>query len=290
MGSASCVLLVNSRPSTCGRRQGAGAVDHDRQASVFSLVALASLAVSDEPKDAKWFILDSTVAVSSVLHGWVNAILKHHIEERGLTLTAVTVTYCRCHECFAPNLAQPAVDAPRNPKGYLYSAAMTVCLVIMTWVVALLYTYRQRVWPHSSGPCLLLEVPAYVDSGDKHREEKPASEQAVAFTLTGSTEKAEGEEQSATKSTGGAGEIGIIAPAACPSHQKSNHQCPVDCSLCSYYALCSCLVTVLEDTFEYPALLAAMAWVSRDKLSLTVQTWTFSSSSMILRSLQRRLP
>lgn len=131
------VLLVNFAADLWVSRAAAITI-----ASAFNFTALVILAVWDVPEAAKWFAFSvtySAVAVSSVLYGWANAILKDHIEERALTLTAMTLI-ATATTAFVPNLTYPTVDAPRYPKGYLYSAVMTVCLVIMTWLVALLYT------------------------------------------------------------------------------------------------------------------------------------------------------
>lgn len=110
-------------------------------ASAFNFTALVILSIWYVPEAAKWFAFSvtySSVAVSSVLYGWANAILKDHIEERALTITMMTVVGTATN-AFVPNLTYPTVDAPRYPKGYIYSAVMVVCLVAMSWIIALLF-------------------------------------------------------------------------------------------------------------------------------------------------------
>ncbi|KAF3760952.1 hypothetical protein M406DRAFT_73409 [Cryphonectria parasitica EP155] len=110
-------------------------------ASAFNFTALVILSVWDVPEAAKWFAFSvtySSVAVSSVLYGWANAILRDNIEERALTLTLMTAVGTATN-AFVPNLTYPTVEAPRYPKGYVFSAVMVVCLVIMTWIMSLLF-------------------------------------------------------------------------------------------------------------------------------------------------------
>lgn len=110
-------------------------------ASVFNFTALVILSVWNVPEAAKWFAFSvtySAVAVSSVLYGWANSILKDSNEERALTLTIMTAVGTATN-AFVPNFVYPTVEAPRYPKGYLYTAVMVGCMVIMTWVVNLLF-------------------------------------------------------------------------------------------------------------------------------------------------------
>lgn len=111
-------------------------------ASAVNFTALVLLAAWDEvPEAAKWFAFSvtySAVAVSSVLYGWANAILQDNAEERGLTLTVMTLAGTATN-AFVPNLVYPTVEAPRYPKGYVFSAVMVVCLVVSTWGVFFLF-------------------------------------------------------------------------------------------------------------------------------------------------------
>lgn len=109
-------------------------------ASAFNLSALVILAIWNVPEAAKWYaysVTYSSVSVSSVLYGWSNAILKDNIEERAVTLTIMTIVGTATN-AFVPNLVYPTVEAPRYPKGYLFSAIMVVCMVITTWIIFLL--------------------------------------------------------------------------------------------------------------------------------------------------------
>ncbi|KAJ9144612.1 Major facilitator superfamily transporter [Pleurostoma richardsiae] len=110
-------------------------------ASAFNFTGLVILATWHVPEAAKWFAFSvsySSVAVSSVLYGWANVILRDNIEERSLTLVLMT-TIATSTNAWIPLLVYPTVEAPRFPRGYVYSACMVVCLVTMTQVVRLLF-------------------------------------------------------------------------------------------------------------------------------------------------------
>ncbi|KAF3025052.1 MFS transporter (Seo1) [Neopestalotiopsis sp. 37M] len=110
-------------------------------ASAVNFTGLVILAVWNVPESAKWFAFSvgySSVAVSSVLYGWANVILKDNIEERSLTLILMTAIATSTN-AWIPLFVYPTVEAPRYPKGYVYSASMVVCLVIMTQIVRVLF-------------------------------------------------------------------------------------------------------------------------------------------------------
>ncbi|KUI56672.1 putative transporter SEO1 [Cytospora mali] len=110
-------------------------------ASTINFTAMVILAIWDVPEAAKWYafsVMYSAVAVSSVLYGWANVILKDNIEERALTLVLMTAIATSTN-AWIPLLVYPTVESPRFPKGYVYSSVMIVCLVVMTWIVSLLF-------------------------------------------------------------------------------------------------------------------------------------------------------
>lgn len=106
-------------------------------ACAWNFTGLVILTVWDVPESAKWFAFSTnyaSVAVSSVLYGWANVILRHNVEERALTLIFMTAIATSTN-AWIPLLVFPTVEAPRFPKGYPYAAANVVCLVIMTQIV-----------------------------------------------------------------------------------------------------------------------------------------------------------
>ncbi|KAI7785956.1 transporter SEO1 [Diaporthe eres] len=110
-------------------------------ASAFNFTGLVILAVWNVPETAKWFAFSvsySAVAVSSVLYGWANIMLKDNIEERALTLLLMTAIATSTNAGI-PLFVYPTVESPRFPKGYVYSACMVVCLVTMTHIISYLF-------------------------------------------------------------------------------------------------------------------------------------------------------
>jgi hypothetical protein len=114
-------------------------------ACVWNFIGLIILTIWDVPESAKWFAFSTnyaSVAVSSVLYGWANTILRHNVEERALTLILMTAIATSTN-AWVPLLVFPTVEAPRFPRGYPYAAANVVCLVIMTQVVRILYNREE---------------------------------------------------------------------------------------------------------------------------------------------------
>jgi MFS family permease len=110
-------------------------------ASAINFTGLVILSIWNVPEAAKWFAFSvgySAVAVSSVLYGWANVVLKDNIEERSLTLILMTAIATSTN-AWIPLFTYPTVEAPRFPKGYVFSAVMVVCLVVMTQIVRVLF-------------------------------------------------------------------------------------------------------------------------------------------------------
>ncbi|KAF7556503.1 hypothetical protein G7046_g6275 [Stylonectria norvegica] len=110
-------------------------------ASAINFTGLVILAIWNVPEAAKWFAFSvsySAVAVSSVLYGWANVILRNNSEARALTLILMTAI-ATSTQAWIPLLVYPTVEAPRFPRGYVYSASMVVVLVLMTQVIRHLF-------------------------------------------------------------------------------------------------------------------------------------------------------
>ncbi len=110
-------------------------------ASAVNFSGLVILAVWDVPETAKWYAFSvsySSVAVSSVLYGWANVILRDNNEERSLTLILMTAIATSTN-AWIPLLVYPTIEAPRFPKGYVFSASIVICLVIMTQIIRIIF-------------------------------------------------------------------------------------------------------------------------------------------------------
>ncbi|TIA13627.1 MFS general substrate transporter [Aureobasidium pullulans] len=100
----------------------------------WNLLGVVILLIWNVPESAKFFAFNtsySSVAMSSVLYGWANDILKHDVNERSFTLVALNA------------IAQSTtiVEAPRYVKGFSFTAASAICLIAMTWIM---YYFHQR--------------------------------------------------------------------------------------------------------------------------------------------------
>lgn len=116
-------------------------------ACLWNLTGLIILTIWKVPESAKWFAFSTnyaSVAVSSVLYGWANIILRHNVEERALTLILMTAIATSTN-AWIPLLVYPTVEAPRFPKGYPYSAANVICLILMTQIVRVIYNKEEYV-------------------------------------------------------------------------------------------------------------------------------------------------
>ncbi|KAI8313746.1 putative transporter SEO1 [Colletotrichum sp. SAR11_59] len=150
-------------------------------ASAVNFTGLVILAVWNVPEAAKWFAFStsySAVAVSSVLYGWANVILKNNIEERALTLILMTAIATSTN-AWIPLFVYPTVEAPRFPKGYVYSAVMVVCLVVTTQVVrVLLGTQGEKRQPKSQNSSVAEGISTSVE-GDHDRKTSSSRIEAV---------------------------------------------------------------------------------------------------------------
>ena len=122
-------------------------------AHTWNLIGLIILIVWDVPKSAKWFAFNTTyssVAMSSVLYGWANDILKHDPDVRSFMLIAMN-SISQSTTAWTPLLVYKTVEAPRFTKGYSFTAAISVCLIGMSWVIKYLHDRQECVFP---SPCL----------------------------------------------------------------------------------------------------------------------------------------
>ncbi|KAI4853461.1 MFS general substrate transporter [Aureobasidium sp. EXF-8845] len=122
-------------------RPGAITIAHS-----WNLIGVVILLVWDVPKAAKFFAYNtsySAVAMSSVLYGWANDILKHDINERSLTLVAMNAI-AQSTTVWTPLIFWKTVEAPRFAKGFSFTAAMAICLIGMTWIVHFLHQRQER--------------------------------------------------------------------------------------------------------------------------------------------------
>ncbi|GME62927.1 MFS transporter [Neofusicoccum parvum] len=115
-------------------------------ACVWNLIGLIILSVWNVPESALWFAFNtmySAVALSSVLYGWANDILRHHPDERSFMLIAMNAI-SQSTTAWTPLLVFKTVEAPRFPKGYPFVAASAFACILMTFVVRYLHNREEE--------------------------------------------------------------------------------------------------------------------------------------------------
>ncbi|RAL58861.1 hypothetical protein DID88_009281 [Monilinia fructigena] len=112
----------------------------------WNIIGLVILVIWNVPESAKWFAFSTTYsapAMSSVLHGWVNTQLRSSPAERSFTLVLITVI-SQSTTAWTPLLVYPTVEAPRYPKGFAFTLASAILLIISTHLLQL---YLKRKEP-----------------------------------------------------------------------------------------------------------------------------------------------
>lgn len=119
-------------------------------ARLLNLTGLIILSIWNVPEASKWFAYSTTYSaysVAPVLYGWANSILRHNVEERALTLVIMTAIRVSTN-AWIPLLIYPTIDAPKFPKGFPFSAAMVVGLLMVTQVIRILDNREEYVAVH----------------------------------------------------------------------------------------------------------------------------------------------
>lgn len=109
-------------------------------AHTWNMLGLVILVVWNVPEPAKWFAFATTyasVAMSSVLYGWVNHQLRGSPAERAFVLVLINAV-AQSTTAWTPLLVFPTVEGPRFPKGYSYTLANAICLIAMAHGIQML--------------------------------------------------------------------------------------------------------------------------------------------------------
>lgn len=105
--------------------------------SLWNVTGLIMLVVWDIPEGAKWFAFATMYwsnALSSVLHGWVNTILRDSPEQRSFTLVLITII-AQSSTAWTPLLTFPTVESPNYPKGFSFCLGCAVSLIVATHIL-----------------------------------------------------------------------------------------------------------------------------------------------------------
>jgi hypothetical protein len=134
-------------------------------AHIVNITSMTILVVWNVPESAKWFAFNIyffDIAMSSVLYGWANDILRHNKQQRAIALvvmnTAPTVI-----RAWIGLLVFKTVESPRFTKGYSFCLANSICLIGWTLLVRRLYIKDEyvfssgvvRIWPAYIFVCVI---------------------------------------------------------------------------------------------------------------------------------------
>ncbi|KAI1491257.1 major facilitator superfamily domain-containing protein [Biscogniauxia mediterranea] len=100
----------------------------------WNIIGLIILVIWKVPESALWFAfatIYSAYSMSSVLHGWVNTLLRDSPAERSFALVLIN-TISQSTTAWTPLLVFPTVEAPRYPKGFGFCLACSVVLIAST--------------------------------------------------------------------------------------------------------------------------------------------------------------
>lgn len=113
-------------------------------AHTWNIIGLVILVIWEVPESAKWFAFATTyssVAMSSVLYGWVNHQLRGNPAERAFVLVLINAV-AQSTTAWTPLLVFQTVEGPRFTKGYSFVLANAICLIAMAHVIRVLLKRR----------------------------------------------------------------------------------------------------------------------------------------------------
>jgi hypothetical protein len=106
-------------------------------AHIWNIIGLIILVVWGLSESTLWFAFLTTyssVAMSSVLYGWINSQLRASPVERALTLIVVN-TIAQSTTAWTPLLVFKTVEGPRFTKGYSFVLGNAICLILLAHVI-----------------------------------------------------------------------------------------------------------------------------------------------------------
>ncbi|KAG4415635.1 hypothetical protein IFR04_011249 [Cadophora malorum] len=115
-------------------------------AYIMNSLGLIIIIIWEVTEPGLWFAFNTTYfanAISSVIYGWAQNILRHSPEQRAFTLVMINAI-CQSTTAWTLIWTFPTVEAPRFTKGYSFVVACAIMLIVMTWVVKYLHDKQER--------------------------------------------------------------------------------------------------------------------------------------------------
>lgn len=122
-------------------------------AEIFVLTSNAILAKWDVPESAMWFafmISFFCIAISSVVYGWLNDIMRYDPQERSIVLCAVNM-FSNQSTAWTKPLVFKTSTQPRYHTGYIYTACNSAALLVWSYVTLFFYKRQERKDARSNG-------------------------------------------------------------------------------------------------------------------------------------------
>lgn len=119
-------------------------------AHTWNCIGLIIQVIWDVPESALWFAFSTTyssVAMSSVLYGWINSELRYSPVQRSVALVVIN-TVAQSTTIWTPLLVFKTVEGPRFTKGYSFVLACAICTIITPHVLRLVVS-RNACVPHT---------------------------------------------------------------------------------------------------------------------------------------------
>lgn len=117
----------------------------------WNIIGLIILTIWNVPEPGIWFAFMTTyssVAMSSVLYGWINSQLSYSPAERAVALVLAN-TLAQSTTAWTPLLVFKTVEGPRFSKGWPFVLSNAVCLIILAHIIRL-YIKRKSRFVHTS--------------------------------------------------------------------------------------------------------------------------------------------
>ncbi|KAG5357930.1 putative transporter SEO1 [Yarrowia sp. B02] len=115
-------------------------------AEIWVIIGAVILAVWNVPESAIWLAWCTSYfscSMSASLYSWINDICRHNAQERAIILLLVNAI-SQTSQTWTSVLVFKTVEAPRYLKGYCFTAACSLLLVIMTFVMLWFYKKQER--------------------------------------------------------------------------------------------------------------------------------------------------
>ncbi|PSN62255.1 MFS general substrate transporter [Corynespora cassiicola Philippines] len=103
----------------------------------WNIIGLIILTIWNVSESALWFAFMTTyssVAMSSVLYGWINSQLSYSPAERSVALVLAN-TLAQSTTAWTPLLVFKTIEAPSFSKGYPFVLANAVCLIALAHII-----------------------------------------------------------------------------------------------------------------------------------------------------------